>query len=128
MEAVFSRYGKVFKIGHLLPTSVKGSLHYSLFPTLGNYRLQKKVVRSIAFKNFTSPSTPIFSELKILKLYDLFHLKLLTFVYESVRLISPTFFHNFLEILTSVSQYDTVQDRLTKMIFLWHIRILSSMD
>ena len=62
------------------------------------YLLQKKVVRAIAFKNFTSPSTPIFSELKILKLYDLSNLKLLTFVHESVNLISPIFFHNFLKL------------------------------
>ena len=45
--------------------------------------------------NFTSPSSPIFSDLKILKLNDLFHLKLLLFVYESVNRISPSVFHNF---------------------------------
>ena len=66
-----------------------------------------KVGRSIAFKNFTSPSTPIFSELKILKLYDLFHLKLFISVYESVHLISPTFFHHFFETLSSPHQYGT---------------------
>ena len=106
--------GIFFKIRHLLPTNVLISLYYSLFAsflqygiigwglaydthTKPIYLLQKKVIRAIAFKNFTSPSTPIFSELKILKLYDLFHLKLLTFVYESVNLISPTVFHNFLK-------------------------------
>ena len=39
------------------------------------YLLQKKVVRAFAFKSFSSPSTPIFSDLKILKLNDLFELK-----------------------------------------------------
>ena len=73
------------------------------------YLLQKKVVRAITFRSFTSPSTPIFSDLKILKLYDLFDLKLLTFVYESVNKISPLFFHNFFEPLTAVHQYDTRQ-------------------
>ena len=73
------------------------------------YLLQKKVVRAIAFKSFTSESTPIFSDLKILKLYDLFYLKLLTFVYESVNKISPICFHNFFETLTSVHQYNTRQ-------------------
>ena len=62
------------------------------------YLLQKKVVRAIAFKSFSSPSTPIFSELKILKLYDLFELKLLSFVYESVNMIFPVFFHSFLKL------------------------------
>ena len=55
------------------------------------YLLQKKVDRAIAFKRFTPPSTPIFSDLKILQLYDLFDLKLLTFVYESVNKISLLF-------------------------------------
>ena len=75
------------------------------------YILQKKVVRAIAFMNFTSPSSPIFSDLKILKLYDLFHLKLLLFVYESVNRISPSVFHNFFEILSDVHQHDTRQAR-----------------
>ena len=86
--------GIFFKIRHLLPTNVLVSLYFSLFAsflqygiiawgladdthTKPIYLLQKKVVRAITFKKFTSPSTPIFSESKILKLYDLFHLKLL---------------------------------------------------
>ena len=73
------------------------------------YLLQKKAIRAIAFKSFTSPSTPIFSDLKILKLYDLFDFKLLTFVYESVNKISPSFFHNFFETLTTVHHYNTRQ-------------------
>ena len=32
--------------------------------------LQEIVVRAIAFQNFTSPSSPFFSDLKIHKLYD----------------------------------------------------------
>ena len=73
------------------------------------YLLQKKVVRAIAFRSFSSPSTPIFSELKILKLYDLFELKLLSFVYESGNMMSPVFFHSFFETVTVVHQYDTRQ-------------------
>ena len=118
--------GIFFKVRHLLPTNVLVSLYNSLFSsflqygiivwgltyevhTKPIYLLQKKVVRAIAFKSFTSPSTPIFSDLKILKLYDLFELKLLTFVYESVNMISPVFFHNFFETLSSVHRYDTRQ-------------------
>ena len=60
------------------------------------YLLQKRVIRAIAFESSTSHSTPIFSGLEILKLCDLFQLKLLTFVYESICKISPACFHNFL--------------------------------
>ena len=120
--------GIFFKIRHLLPTDVLVSLYNSLFASFLQYGiivwgltydthikpiyiLQKKVVRAIAFMNFTSPSSPIFSDLKILKLYDLFHLKLLLFVYESVNRISPSVFHNFFEILADVHQHDTRQAR-----------------
>ncbi len=118
--------GIFFKIRHLLPTNVLVSLYNSLFSsflqygiivwgltydihTKPIYLLQKKVVRAIAFQNFTSPSSPIFSDLKILKLYDLLDLKLLTFVYESVNKFSPPYFYNFFTILSDVHQYDTRQ-------------------
>ena len=120
--------GIFFKIRHLLPTSVLTSLYNSLFAsflqygiivwgltydihTKPIYLLQKKVVRAIAFKSFTSPSAPIFSDLKILKLYDLLDLKLLIFVFESVNKIPPSCFHNFFEILSDIHQYDTRQAR-----------------
>ena len=73
------------------------------------FLLQKRVIRTIAFETFTSPSTPIFSDLNILKLQDLFHLKLLIFVYESIYKITPVCFHNFFETLASVHQYSTRQ-------------------
>ena len=43
------------------------------------------------------------------KLHDLFQLKLLCFVYESVHKISPMCFHNFFKSLESVHQYGTRQ-------------------
>ena len=118
--------GIFFKIRHLLPTDVLVSLYYSLFAsflqygiivwgltydtyTKPIYLLQKKVVRSILFKNFSSPSTPILYYLKILKFNDLLQLKPLSFVHESINLISPTPFHNFFETLSTVHQYDTKQ-------------------
>ena len=121
--------GIFFKERHLLPTSALVILYNSFFSsflkygiivwgltydihTKPIYLLQKKVVRAIAFKSLTSPSTQMFSDLKILKLYDLFdliYLKLLTFVYESVNKISPFFFHNFSETLASVHHHDTRQ-------------------
>ena len=71
--------------------------------------LAQRIFRWKMKSSFTSPSTPIFSDLKILKLYDLFDIKLLTFVYESVNMISPLIFHNYFETLTAVHQYDTRQ-------------------
>ena len=115
-----------FKVRHFLPINVLICLYNSLFSPFLQYGilvwgltyethinpvflLQKRVIRAIAFENFTSHSTPIFSDLKILKLHDLFQLKLLTFVYESVHKISPTCFHNFFKSVALVHQYGTRQ-------------------
>ena len=121
--------GVFFKIRHLHPSNVLVSLYHSLFGSFIQYGivvwgltydihtkpiyiLQKKVVRAITFNNFAAPSTPIFSELKILKLYDLFYLKLLSFVFECVNKISPSYFHDYFTLLSSVHQYDTRQARM----------------
>ena len=81
--------GMFFKIRHFLPVDVMICLYNSLFSSFLQYGiavwgltydvhikpiylLQKRVVKAIAFEHFTSPSTPIFSDLKILKLQDLF--------------------------------------------------------
>ena len=118
--------GMFFKIRHFLPVDVMICLYNSLFPSFLQYGivvwgltydvhikpiylLQKRVVKAIAFEHFTSPSTPIFSDLKILKLQDLFQLKLLCFVYDCVNKKSPSCFHKFFESVTNVHQYGTRQ-------------------
>ena len=73
------------------------------------FLLQKRVIKAISFQHFTSHSSPIFSDFKILRLHDLFQLKLRCFVYESVHKLSPICFHNFFQSLESVHQYGTRQ-------------------
>ena len=73
------------------------------------FLLQKKVIWATAFEHFTSPTTPLFSDLKILKLRDLFQLKLLSFVYGCVNKISPSRFHPFFNLVQSVHQLGTRQ-------------------
>ena len=63
---------------------------------------KKKVVRAISFENFTSHFTPIFLNLKILKLHDLFQLKLLTFVYDFINKTAPSYFHSFFALVETV--------------------------
>ena len=115
-----------FKVRHFLPVNVLICLNNSLFSPFLQYGilvwgltyesytnpvflLQKRVIRAISLEHFTSHSTQIFSDLKILKLKDLFQLKLLSFVYESVLKISPVCFHDFFNTLESVHQYSTRQ-------------------
>ena len=54
------------------------------------YKKNRKISkRAISFEHFTSSSTSIFFNLTILKLHDLFKLKLLSFVYECDNKTSP---------------------------------------
>ena len=115
-----------FKVRHLLPTNVLICLYNSLFSPFLQYGilvwgltydtyinpvflLQKRVVRAVSFVNFTSHSTLIFLNLKILKLHDLFQLKLLTFVYDCINKIAPSYFHSFFALVETVHQYGTRQ-------------------
>ena len=71
------------------------------------FKLQKKAVRAISFQHRLSHSLPIFKDLKLLKLSQIF--ELLTFVYDSVNKTSPSCFHNFFLLSSSVHQYSTRQ-------------------
>ena len=116
--------GMFFKIRHFLPVDVLLCLYNSLFASFLQYGivvwgfaydvhiqpiflLQKRIIRAISFQSFTSPSSPIFSDLKILKLHELFQLKLLSFVYECTNKIAPVCFHTFFEPIKSIHQHDT---------------------
>ena len=118
--------GMFFKVRHFLPINILICLYNSLFSPFLQYGLlvwgltyetyinpvfllQKRVIKAISFQNFASPSSPIFSDLKILKLHDLFQLKLLCFVYDCVNKISPSCFHSFFELVESVHPYLTRQ-------------------
>ena len=59
---------------------VWGLAHLTILDCL--FRLQKQVVRVISFKDRYAHSTPLFYKLKLLKLYDIHTLKLLSLVYE----------------------------------------------
>ena len=118
--------GMFLKVRHFLPIDVLICLYNSLFSPFLQYGivvwgltyesyinsvflLQKRTVRAILFGHFTSPSSPIFLDLKILRLHDLFQLKLLSFVYDSVNKISPACFHSFFPLADFVHQYGTRQ-------------------
>ena len=107
---------------HLLPKNVLISVYNSLFASSLQYiivawgltydsyikpvfTLQKDTARAIAFGHHYAASSPIFLPLEFLKLQDLFELKLLSFVNESVNRISPSCFHGFFNFLSNVYQH-----------------------
>ena len=118
--------GMFFKIRNLLPLDVLVCLYNALFLSFLQYglivwgqtyasyidpifKLQKKAVRAISFQPHMSPSLPIFNDFKLLTLSELFEIRLLTFVFDSVTKTSPTCFHDFFLLNSSVHQYSTRQ-------------------
>ena len=118
--------GMLSKIKNLLPLDVSICLHNALFlfflhyglivwgQTYASYadpifKLQKKAVRAISFQPRMSPSLPIFNDLKLLKLSEIFKLRLLTIVFDSVNKTSSSCFHDFFLFCSSVHQYSTRQ-------------------
>ena len=71
--------------------------------------LQKRAVRAISHRPRFSNTAPIFRELKLLRISEIFHFKLLTFVYDSVNKTSPPCFHNFFHINSSIHHHFTRQ-------------------
>ena len=118
--------GIFFKIRHYVPLSTLICLYNSLFSSFLNYGittwgltyqsylnplflLQKKILRCINFQPLSAPSALIFLSLKILKVEDLLHLNILTFVYKSINKLSPSCFHNYFTPNSSVHRFGTRQ-------------------
>ena len=59
------------------------------------YQLQKQAVRAISHQPFLAHSIPIFKDLKLLRIVNIFKLRLLSFVYESVNTVAPDYFTIF---------------------------------
>ena len=69
--------------------------------------LQKKTVRMMTFNEnhigFRDPSahtSPLFSELSVLKLKDIYNIQLMCFVYDCLYIISPKQFHPWFKLIT----------------------------
>ena len=71
------------------------------------FRPQKKILRCIKFHPSTAPSAPLFCSLKILKLEDMLHLNILSFVYRAINKLSPISFHNYFTPDCYVYRYGT---------------------
>ena len=118
--------GIFFKVRYLLPTSTLIALYNALFMSLLQYgivawgqafdsyieplfKLQKRAVRAISHQPFLAHSLPIFKDLKLLRIVDIFKLKLLSFVYESVNMVVPVYFHTFFFMNSTLHCHNTRQ-------------------
>ena len=71
--------------------------------------LQKKVLISITFNDKTSPAMPIFHNLQLLTLADIHNLQLVSFVYECVNGLFPSYFCDYFKTLSRTHAIGTRQ-------------------
>ena len=115
-----------FKIRYYVNPETLRLLYYSLFYSFLSYgvsvwglthptildpivMLQKKVVRAITFQDKHAHSTPLFFQLKTLKLFDIHSLHLLCFVYDCIKGQSLACFGEIFTPLQSMHQHFTHQ-------------------
>ena len=81
--------------------------------------LQKKVLKAITFSDITASSDPLFDRLQVLELADLFQVQVLSFVYECVNKIAPSYFSGY---FTSINMIHNIGTRQSKRGDLYAVR------
>ena len=71
--------------------------------------LQKKTLKAITFNDIRSPSAPIFCDLDLLTLCDIHNLQVASFVFECVNGLSPSYFHEYSELISNKHTIRTLQ-------------------
>ena len=61
--------------------------------------LQKKAIRLITNSSYTAHTTPLFIELGLLKIQDMFKLKLLKFYYKLSSNLLPKYFESYRDVI-----------------------------
>ena len=90
--------GILHRLKYIYPQNVLITLYKSLFVPHINYgsqiwghaggaldKIQKKAVRTITYSNYFAHSEPLLKELNLLKVKDLFELKILKFLFNPIR-------------------------------------------
>ena len=114
MNAKLKRANNLLALSrHYLPNNLLKQIYYSQFHSHLAYGcqvwgqspasisqttiLQKKAVRLMTFSPRDAPSSPIFKDLKILKLNDLITTNNIIFVHKTINKMSPSHFGNYFE-------------------------------
>ena len=118
--------GILFRVRHLLSKTTLITLYNAFFMSFLQYgivawgqtfdsyieplfKLQKRAVRAISHQSFLAHTLPIFTDLKLLRIADIFKLRLLSFVYEAINKSAPDCFHDFFSLTSSIHCHNTRQ-------------------
>ena len=89
------------------------------------FKLQKKAIRTISHQTALSHFLPLFKGLQLLRISDVFKLKLLTFVYDSMAMLALSCFHGYFSLSSTVHNHTTRQSCRNDLI--WSAKILFGM-
>ena len=103
---------KISKVVGIFPRYILQTLYNSLIASYINYGLllwgaesyriellQKKAIRLITNSSYTAHTTPLFIELGLLKVQDMFKLKLLKFYYKLSSNLLPQYFESYRDVI-----------------------------
>ena len=116
----------LLKIRNYLSTDILKCIYNSLFMSFLQYgiviwgqafrsyieplfKLQKKAIRTISHQTALSHFLLLFTGLQLLRISDVFKLKLLTFVYDSMAMLAPSCFHGYFSLSSTVHNHTTRQ-------------------
>ena len=118
--------GLFYKIRHYAPQDTLMLLYHAIFTPFLAYgvsvwgltypsmldsisALQKAILRIVTFSDKTAPSSPIFYCFQVLKFSDIIILYIVSFVFECVHNLSPTYFRNYFTSIHSIHDIGTRQ-------------------
>ena len=100
--------GILHRLKYIYPQNVLITLYKSLFVPHINYgslvwghaggaldKIKKKAVRTITYSNYAAHSEPLLKELNLLKVKDLFELKILKFLFKLYHNTLPPYFNSY---------------------------------
>ena len=121
--------GIMSKLKYELPNNILKMIYNTLLLPYLNYCLlawgnsehteklllqQKKAVRTLTHFNFITHSDPLFKEAKILKISDLYKIKVLTFMNQYQSNVVPEYFRDFFEPLMLQRNYDQIKENVNR--------------
>ena len=116
--------GVMYKLRHFAPLDTLKSVYYALFYPFLTYGItvwgathekflhpvsvcQKKAIRAMTFNDPLAHTSPIFSELQLLKLEDIHCLHISSFVYECHNKLAPIHFRDYFTQMSESHSYNT---------------------
>ena len=104
--------GVLFRLKHVFPKEILLTLYNTLIPSYINHRLlvwgiectqieglQKKAIRLVTNSSYIAHTTPLFVEEKLLKIQEIFKLKLPKFYYKLCNNLLPPYFDSYRDVI-----------------------------